>query len=397
MITVQEANTIIQSHLGKFTNERISFDQSIGRVLQEDIYADAHFPSFDRVMMDGIAISFESWESGNRSFPVQSMQTAGVARTSLNDRNHCIEIMTGAVLPHNTDVVIPYEQIEIKDGIAIINLVAIQQWKNIHKLGSDRKKGDLLVSKHTIISPAEVATLAAVGKSEVLVIKPPKVAIISTGDELVEVYETPAAHQIRKSNSHALVASLAEMRILSDLIHLPDRREEIIDQLRNIIDQYDLIILSGGVSKGKKDYIPEALEVNGVEKLFHRVKQRPGKPFWFGRKDNITIFALPGNPVSTFMCFYRYIKPWLLASINQKDQNMSYAILDEDFEFDASLTYFLQVNVRNEKGRLLATPITGRGSGDFTNLNAADGFLELSGDNTSYRKGEAFPFIPFRE
>jgi len=398
MISVQEATSIVMNHLGDFSTETISLQDCTGRILAEDVFADAPFPSFDRVMMDGIAINYASWEKGNRSFPIQEMQPAGVPKTSLKNTDHCIEVMTGAILPGRTDVVIPYEEFDSKDGVITINLETTTQWKNIHRLGTDQQTGDLLLAKNTSLSPAEIATLAAVGKSEVLVRKLPKVAIISTGDELVEVHETPAAHQIRKSNSHALAASLTEMNISTRLIHLPDEREAIISQLKTIVAEHDVVILSGGVSKGKKDYIPEALEIIGVEKLFHRVKQRPGKPFWFGTKGKTTIFALPGNPVATFLCFYRYVKPWILASLTENQpQPRQSVVLTEDYTFQVPLTYFLQVKLNNEKGRLIATPIAGKGSGDFTNLNQADGFVELPDDQSQFEKGEVFRYISFRK
>jgi molybdopterin molybdotransferase len=397
MISVQEATTIIQNHLGNFETETIPLSECVGRVLREDILADMPFPSFDRVMMDGIAINSEGWNSGVRTFPIQEMQPAGVPKVSLNNKHHCIEVMTGAVLPDHTDVVIPYEEIDIKNHEATISLASVTAWKNIHRTSSDRQMSDLLLSQNIMISPAEIATLAAVGKSEVIVLKQPKVAVISTGDELVEVNETPASHQIRKSNSYALKASLEEMKISASLIHLPDERQEVIDQLSTLTAKYDVIILSGGVSKGKKDHIPEALEMVGVEKHFHRVKQRPGKPFWFGTKGNTTIFALPGNPVATFLCFYRYVKPWLMASMKVNNTaNQPMALLTADYEFTAPLTYFLQVNTSHKDGMLLATPIAGKGSGDFTNLNQADGFLELPESQSKFKAGEIYQYISFR-
>lgn len=397
MISVKEAYSIIMNLPGKFSTENVPLALCTGRILAEDIFADMPFPSFDRVMMDGIAINYASWEKGNRTYPVQVMQPAGVPKTTLDNIDHCIEVMTGAVLPNNTNVVIPYEEFDMKDGVAHVNLESTNEWKNIHRLGTDRQTGDLLLSKNIQISPAEIATLAAVGKSEVLVNKLPKIAIISTGDELVETHEVPEPHQIRKSNSHALSASLSEMNIPATLIHLPDNREQIIEQLKTITTAYNVIILSGGVSKGKKDYVPEALEIIGVEKKFHRVKQRPGKPFWFGVNDTTTVFALPGNPVATFLCFYRYIKPWMISSLTGDAPDTSFAELTYDFDFKAPLTYFLQVYISNHNGRLLATPHSGKGSGDFTNLNQADGFLELPDDHSQFKKGAVYQYISFRK
>ena len=397
MISVHEASNIVMNHLGNFAHETVPLGQSIGRVLKEDILADQPFPSFDRVMMDGIAINAEGWESSDKTFPIQGTQPAGTPKLVLNKIDHCIEVMTGAVLPENTNVVIPYEDLGIQDGIAVVNLSSISPWKNIHRLGTDRKASELILNQGIIISPAEIASLAAVGKSEVVVTKLPKTAIISTGDELVEVHEIPEPHQIRKSNTHALHASLGQMGIIPDAIHLPDQRDEVINQLTTITNKYEVIILSGGVSKGKKDYIPEALEIIGVEKFFHRVKQRPGKPFWFGATNTATFFALPGNPVATFLCFYKYVKPWLLASLTgNSSPTTRMAELTSSFEFKPPLTHFVQVKISYKNERLMATPIPGHGSGDFTNLNNADGFIELPEGKSQFKAGELYPFIGFR-
>jgi molybdopterin molybdotransferase len=170
----------------------------------------------------------------------------------------------------------------------------------------------------------------------------------------------------------------------------------MVASMKEIAERYKVIILSGGVSKGKFDYVPAVLEEIGVQKYFHRVNQRPGKPFWFGASDKgVTVFALPGNPVSTYMCFYRYIKPWILKSL-KVDLAPSSAVLAKDFKGPQGLTYFLQVNVRTDHGRLIAYPDPGGGSGDFANLKNVTGFLELPEGRSSFSAGEVFPYIPFR-
>ena len=161
----------------------------------------------------------------------------------------------------------------------------------------------------------------------------------------------------------------------------------------NVFDE--LIILSGGVSKGKFDFIPKTLEHLGVKKLFHQISQKPGKPIWFGRSLSHTVFALQGNPVSTYMCFYRYLKPWLEKSMGATPKK-EYAILASDFQFVPALTYFLQVKTENENGKLMAYPNTGGGSGDFANLKAVDGFLELPLSKPEFKAGEVFPYYSFR-
>ncbi len=178
--------------------------------------------------------------------------------------------------------------------------------------------------------------------------------------------------------------------------HLYDQKDFVIDSLRVIAEDHDVLIISGGVSKGKFDFIPEALDSIGVKKLFHQVSQRPGKPFWFGTsKKGKVVFALPGNPVSTYMCFYRYVLPWLWKSL-QVIYEQQYAVLAQDFRFNPVLTYFLQVTVKNEEGRMMAYPDAGGGSGDFANLKRVTGFLELPIDKVNFEAGEVFPYYPFR-
>jgi molybdopterin molybdotransferase len=177
---------------------------------------------------------------------------------------------------------------------------------------------------------------------------------------------------------------------------MPDREDVLRDTLREIVSTFDILILSGGVSKGKFDFIPKVLESIGLKKKFHQVSQRPGKPFWFGVSDSGKVaFALPGNPVSTYMCFYRYIKPWALKSIGLSTE-FDPVFLAKDFPFPPKLTFFLQVDVKNEKGKMMAYPAMGGGSGDFANLKNVSGFVELELEKTEFKAGDLVPFIPFR-
>lgn len=376
--------------------ETIPFHNSIGRVLAEKIQADRDFPPFDRVTMDGIAIAFDEWKSGHREFNVEDIQAAGSPQKSLRDVSNCIEVMTGAILPEGTDTVVRYEDINIQNDKAAILTTSVERGQFLHRQGSDARAGAVLLEPGIILSPAEVALLASVGKSDVKVHAFPKTAIISSGDELVGVNEEPELYQLRRSNAYAIEGAMEQMKWEGRQYHLPDRRDFLLDSLRVIEADHDVLILSGGVSKGKFDFIPEVLEEIGVRRLFHQVTQRPGKPFWFGvTKKGKVVFALPGNPVSTYMCFYRYIKPWLLHGFGAKPVSQE-AVLAEDFGFAPDLTYFLQVSVRMEKGCIRAYPQPGGGSGDFANLKHADGFLELPANRKDFKAGEVFPYIPFR-
>jgi molybdopterin molybdotransferase len=396
MVNVAAATDMVFSNLFTPRIERVPLAQAVGRILAEPVAADRDLPPFDRVAMDGIAIAYDTWAGGQRAFTLAGIQAAGQPRSVLKDPQQALEVMTGAILPTGTDAVIRYEDIAIENGIATIQIDRLDRRQNIHRQGSDAKQSEILLQPGLRLSPAEIALLASVGVVAVPVRSLPRAAVISSGDELVAVVETPEPHQIRRSNTHALEAAMSQLGWKCDQYHLRDEETTIASVFQKIIAEYDVLIISGGVSKGKFDFIPSALEAAGVKKRFHQVSQRPGKPFWFGSSAKSKIvFALPGNPVSTYMCFYRYITPWLWKSLGV-DVSQPTAILAEDFTFTPSLTYFLQVRLSIEHGRLMAHPQPGGGSGDFANLKNVDGFLELPQERSHFQTGEAFPYYTFR-
>lgn len=398
MITIQQATKIVLENTIDLQTETIKLENAIGRQLRENLIADRPFPPFNRVAMDGIAIRFADFENGQRTFPIIGVQAAGSSQLFVSESGICVEVMTGAMLPKGVDTVIRYEDILIEKNQARVQVETIKNGQNVHKKGTDRTQGEILVKTGQLISPAEVGVAATVGKSELQVTKLPKVAIISTGDELVNVSEIPKPYQIRSSNVYTISTLLKQYQIKPELFHIVDNQQATIEKLRVLLNDFDVLILSGGVSKGKFDYIPAALESLNVEKLFHRVRQKPGKPFWFGKNvANKVVFALPGNPASSFMCTNRYFLPWLRASMNLQPLNYQYVTLAENFTFKANLQYFLQVKINYEKaGQITAKPLAGKGSGDLANLADVDGFLELPAEKTDFLKGEVYPFIRFR-
>jgi molybdopterin molybdotransferase len=375
MVSVEEAyQTVINNQLD-FGVEYVALKDAFGRVLSEDIRADRPFPPFDRVTMDGIAINFSGYESGCKKFKIEGMQCAGEQAQTLSNNHHCIEIMTGSILPKNADTVIRYEDLVIENGFA--ELIAQPKSKqNIHFEGQDAPSGSVLVPKNKLLNSAHLAVAASVGLCKVPVKKLPKIALISSGDELVPVEETPLAHQIRLSNVHAVKALLSGYGVNADIFHLQDSENESAEKIKELLNNYPILVFSGGVSMGKKDFIPGALAKNGVEELFHKVSQKPGKPFWFGKKTNNLVFALPGNPVSTYLCSIKYLLPWLRACLGLKE-NVQKVILAENVTFKPRLNYFIQVKIENIEGKLLAKPLKHHGSGDFISLTEADGFVEL--------------------
>ena len=396
LISVEEATSIILGEVEDFGTEEVSFDMALGRIVKETIKADREMPPFNRVSMDGIALKTSVFETGQRNFKIEGVQAAGSPQLSLMNQEQCLEAMTGAMLPLGTDAVIPYELISIKDDVATVNTEDVKFFQNIHKQGLDRKKNEILIPYNFRISSAEVGVLATVGKTKVTVARNPQIAIISTGDELIDVGQSPQPYQIRKSNVHSLVALLKEAGLESDAYHLPDNKSTLTEKILSLLDKYDVLMFSGAVSKGKFDYLPEVLDHLGVKKLFHKVQQRPGKPFWFGKKDNTTVFAYPGNPVSTYVSCLKYFFPWLNYSLKGELEALNYAVLDRDFVFKPPLTYFLQVQLKNERGLISASPIAGNGSGDLANLTQNNAFMELPSNRSEFKKGEVFPVISYR-
>jgi len=401
MISVNEALKIVKENAFTPSISEVPVLESLGLILAENIIADRDFPPFNRVAMDGVAIAHSTFRGENSSnfdvekwMPfIEDTQYAGESQKQLSTPKNCMEVMTGAVLPLGCEAVVRYEDLEIeefegsKHAKFLISQREIKDWQNIHPQGSDRKAGDVLLWKGLKISPPEIAVMASVGKDKVLVEIPPRVAVISTGDELVEITTNPEPYQIRMSNSYMLAGALVQIGIKANLFHLKDDKELLLSKLKEILLNHDILLLSGGVSAGKKDFVPEILTNLGIEKLFYKVAQKPGKPFWFGKsEEGKTIFALPGNPVSTFLCFCKYF-------LNQKQEQV---ILDKDVFFKLNSTYFVPVKTYFQNGKMMATPFEGSGSADFANLTDCDGFVELPADSQEFKAGEMFGFVRFR-
>jgi len=396
LISFQDAYDIIQSKARDFGTERIPLNQGIGQVLRQNWKCDRDLPPYDRVTMDGIAINYDGAQ-GTSKLQIERTYAAGDPEGELMDSSHCVEIMTGAMLPKNADTIIRYEDVLIENGYAKIQ-TSYKKHQNLHWKGQDRKRGDLVVPTNTLLSASEIGVGASIGQHNILVSKLPKTIVISTGDELVPIDTIPAPHQIRRSNVYRMEATLTHLGIPLDTAHLKDDKDAIVEQLTDYLDRYDLIILSGGVSKGKFDFLPEALAICGVQKHFHKIAQRPGKPLWFGSIENgTTVFALPGNPVSSFMCLTIYVIDWLRSSIGLLPLDRPMAVLNQDVTFNPDLTYFLEVKLSySTEGQIIATPKKGNGSGDLANLLNGDAFIKLPRGKNEFRKGEVYPVYNYR-
>ena len=391
MLTPAEADRLIGQHLQCLPIESLPLAQCAGAVLRENIYAERDQPPYDRVAMDGIALDSGAVGGGGRSFHIQATQAAGDAPLTLGAAADCIEVMTGAVLPAGCDSVVPVEQLTIADGQAQLAPDArIEPWQNVHRRGSDTRQGTLLLRAGQRLRAPEIAIAASAGMARVRVASQPMLAVISTGNELIEPGEPVLAHQVRRSNAYAIVSALREhgfQRVADD--HIRDDAGELRERLRFHLETHDVLVLSGGVSMGRFDLVPKVLGELGVRTIFHKVAQRPGKPLWFGvANSGAAVFGLPGNPVSTLVCLARYVLPALRGSLGQSPERAQRLALGAPVTVTPALTYFLPVRLEpDDWGRDWAVPAPTNGSGDFTALTGTDGFIELPPGPNTYAKG----------
>jgi molybdopterin molybdotransferase len=391
VLTPADAETQIAQHSPAFPVESLPLAQCAGAILRENIYAERDQPPFDRVSMDGIAVDSAAVSAGAKQLRVQATQMAGSPPLKLEASDACIEVMTGAVLPAGCDAVIQVEHLEVREGIATLNSkAAAAPGQNVHRRASDSRRGAQLLMSGIRLGAPEVAIAASAGLARLNVSTQPAIAVISTGDELVEPGEPILEHQIRRSNAYGIATALRRQgfsRVADD--HIADDLDALHERLALHLGTHDVLILSGGVSMGKLDLVPRALADLGVRQVFHRVQQRPGKPMWFGvSARGALVFALPGNPVSTLVCLSRYVVPALFNAMGATAAPADVVALAEDFEVRVPLAVFLPVQIQvDAQARMCAVPRKTNGSGDFTSLAGTAGFIELPPGPGTQRRG----------
>jgi len=390
-LTPAMAQAAIRAALPSFPAETRSLEQCIGRTLREDIYAERDNPPFDRVCMDGIAIDSQAMGRGVRRYTIQATQAAGVPALELAGADNAVEVMTGAIMPRGTDCVIPLEEYEESGGVVSLKANATGvPYRNVQRRGEDSLPGIPMLTAGTRLGAPEIATVASAGRASVHVSRQPRFMVISTGDELVEPGQPIAAHQVRRSNAYAVVAALRERgfeEVGND--HILDDEAMLQERLNRHLATRDVLILSGGVSKGKFDLVPKVLKQLGVREVFYQVAQRPGMPMWFGTGPaGQAVFGLPGNPVSTLICLIRYVVPAMDAAMDARPAPLERIVLAGQVKVSKLATYFLPVAVSyEESGRVSAIPRPPNGPGDFLALTGTDGFVELPPQSGGFPDG----------
>ena len=357
MISVTEAKKIIEENTVALQPVKLSLQNAAGKILAEDVYAITDVPAFPQSSMDGYAFLFSVWKM-NKKLIIEGEMAAGSNEKKNLSSQKAIRIFTGAPVPSGADTVVMQEKIKINsltgsEGELIIEDELIQQGSNVWLKGSEIKAGELALEKGSLLSPAAVGFLAGIGVEEVKAFPDPTISIIITGNELQQPGKPLNYGQVYESNSFTLTSSLHHLHIDSmKIFYANDKLEIVTGILHDALEQSDMVLLTGGISAGDYDFVLQAALNCGVTKLFHKVKQRPGKPLYFGKKaplndtvgqENKLVFGLPGNPSSVLTCFYEYVLTALQILTKRKISLQTIqAPLLKPFRKTAQLTHFLK-------------------------------------------------------
>ncbi len=387
MISLQEAIRLVKKLAYSFGKEQVLLDDAVGRVICESIVADRDYPPFNRATMDGIAISMSDWKNGIRSFTVLETIFAGAASTKKLQPGECYKIMTGASVPVYADAVVRIEDIATEENRLTVTASEVTILQNIALKGQDIKDQTVIIDKPIICTGAVTTVLASLGYAKVGVEKLPTVTIITTGDEVVPVNEMVSEVQIRNSNVHLLKSLLQQWKI--NAITHEHSKDDAVALLKTVTKYRlgDVLILSGAVSAGDADFVPEVLLKAGAVKIFHKVAIRPGKPIWFGQFENgATVFALPGNPFSTLVTFKLFIKTFLQECFGLPPVKKLLLPMTEGRIKKTNLDEFFPVMI-NESPSSVA-PLHFNTSGDITATLFADALALHPVDQIEIKQGD---------
>lgn len=394
LISVEEASRRVLEAVSVGSTETVCLADARGRVVREPVRTPRELPSFNRVMMDGIAICAHSFARGQRRYTLLGKIYAGEAERALKDPMTAWWVMTGAVCPGGASMVVPRESVSVEGGEAVIdeNFVPFAD-RCIHPRGSDASAGSVLIESGVRLDGPEMGVVASCGEPTIVVARRPRMALISSGDELVEPGTPMATHQIPRSNGYALAGLLyRHAEIDFELFHFPDSFDVLVAGLTPLVSRFDFIVCSGGVSMGDRDLLPAAFRALGIEERFHGVTQKPGKPLWMGRdRRGAIVFGLPGNPVSTLVSGRRYVVPAVEQWLGQKASKVHSLPLNQSYCFEPHLTCFLPV--RKQGNELEPLPVSN--SGDFLHLLHTDGFVELPASKNEFSAGYVARFFPW--
>ena len=392
MISFHEALKIIQSSISSLDVISLPIEQSLQYVLAEDIIASENIPPFDNSSMDGFAVRAEDVSNLPTILNVIEEVPAGSVSQKTLQQNEAMQIMTGAKIPRGSDAVIQQEWVECIDSTRIKILRSVSFGNNIRKAGNDISENSLVLERGVVIRPQEIGVLASLGKSNIPVYRKPNVAILTTGNEVVNIDENLEGGKIRNSNYYSIQALVQENNCSAMNLGIAhDEREELRKKISEGL-QYDMLITSGGVSVGKYDLVLETMKELGVEIKFWKVNIKPGMPIVFGKKNNTTVFGLPGNPVSTMVTFLQFVKP-ALEIMKGKNSSMHSklllrATLEHEIVKNDGKRHFVRGIVENRNGSLVVRSTGTQISNALTSMMKANCLIVLPEEKEVFLSGE---------
>ncbi|WP_343591844.1 gephyrin-like molybdotransferase Glp [Flavobacterium sp.] len=388
MIKVEEAIAIIEANSTKMPTKLISVSKALGYVLAEKVISPIHMPPFRQSAMDGYAFM----HSIRHQYDIAGTLQAGDHSNIKLKSNEAVRIFTGAIVPDNADTVVMQEHVMAnKDSILIATMP--EKLSNVRQKGEQIAKDDIVFEANTLITPAAIGFLACLGIMEVEVYKKPKVAILVTGNELVQPGKKLKKGKIFESNSVMLEAALETIGIKKTKVYrVKDNLKATKSALKSILKKYDVVLISGGISVGDYDFVKEALLQNGVQELFYKINQRPGKPIFFGSKNETLVFALPGNPASSLTNFYIYVSPAIKNKLGFSNIHKTKVVrkLNSEIKNSTGKTLFLKAKYDETK----VTVLDGQSSAMLNTFAVANSLLIVPEDAQEYKKGQLVTLLP---
>ena len=355
MISIKEARNWVLDKSFVLDEMTVPTDLSVGYVLAQDVMAPMDMPSFRNSAMDGYAMLKSDLDAGLRRFMVAGEIQAGSTESHRISSGEAYRIFTGALLPENADLVIIQENTNRGEEEVEVKLYENNEKENVREIGEQTRRGELLLGAGHEINPASVGLLASFGISSVMVIRQPRIGILTTGNELRQFGQDLRPGEIYESNSYSLKAALHSKAFNEiEALTVSDEKEKTIRDIKALLDRCDVVISSGGISVGKYDYVRDAMEQNGVEEVFYKINQKPGKPMFFGVRNEKLVFALPGNPASLLVCFYEYVLPSLRKLMGKEHELRTVSCqLESDWHYKGSRPEFLRGRMKGEKVSVL--------------------------------------------
>jgi len=393
MISVEDALHKILEEIIPLGQEKVNILDSLGRVIGEDIYATRNIPPKDNSAMDGYAVRWEDTRGASREKPVvlnviEDIPAGAIPKEDVG-RGESSRIMTGAPVPDGANSVVRVED-TAKQGRRVKVFVQAQKGRDIRLAGEDVRDGELVISRGDVIRPAEIGMLASLGRSIIMVYQKPVVAVVATGDELVDIDENPNPWQIVSSNSYSLAAQIIDCGGIPLQIGIAkDTRDDLVSKFKAAL-RADIIVSSGGVSVGDYDLVKDVMKEVGNKMQFWKVAMRPGRHLAFGSMGGVPMFGLPGNPVSSMVAFEQFIRPSILKMMGHKNlfRRIVKATIREDITKKKGTKQFIRASIEYRKGKITVVSTGDQGSGILKSMVRANGLIILPENSTSAKKGD---------